>query len=381
MLRRLGESLLRDSARASSEHAELPGLCRRLRSLPAPLRAAAIDGDPSFHRYSFGAFLVEESCLLAERDVAEARRLAALAVAVSERVREADYGAFLVLDLQARAWAAVAAVSLGACELAAAAEALARCEALLGDADGDDLELARVLELKAALRREQQRFRQAHGLIDDAISLYHRYRDPGRIGGGLLAKAEIHIVEGDLEAAVRALRRGLSLIEVERDPERWLGGRCRLVGCLADVGRTEEAWFLLEALRDRVRGGSSQVGLQFTWSEGKVCRAQGRVEEAKRCLTAARDGYVESQRWGPAVAVCLDLAGLFAECGQLSEMRDVARAILPLARSRALPRQALAATLILEKAGRVESLSGELLAVFGRRRPGRRRLVPATSSP
>lgn len=381
MLRRLGESLIQGSARASSEHAELPALCRRLRDLPLHQRAAAVESDPAFHRYSFGAFLVEESCLLAERDAEEARQAAALAVAVSERIHESEYGAFLVLDLQARAWAAVAAVSLGACELGTAAEALSRCEALLSSADSDDLELARVLELKAVLRREQQRFRQAHGLIDDAISLYHRYRDPGRIGGGLLAKAEIHIVEGDLEAAVRALRRGLSLLEVERDPERWLGGRCRLIGCLADVGRSAEAWFLLEALRDRVRDSSALVGLQFSWSEGKVLRSLGRAEEAKRCLIAARDGYVESQRWGPAVAVCLDLAGLFAEHGQLREMREVARAILPLTRSRALPRQALAATLILEKADRLETLSGELLAAFGRRRSRRRPLVPLTSSP
>ena len=132
MLRRLGESLIQGSARASSEHAELPALCRRLRDLPLHQRAAAVESDPAFHRYSFGAFLVEESCLLAERDAEEARQAAALAVAVSERIHESEYGAFLVLDLQARAWAAVAAVSLGACELGTAADALSRCEELSG---------------------------------------------------------------------------------------------------------------------------------------------------------------------------------------------------------------------------------------------------------
>jgi tetratricopeptide (TPR) repeat protein len=370
-LRRLGEALARDSLRVDAERAGVPELARRLAAVAPHRQARAVVQDPSFHCFSFGGFLVDQARRLAERDLGEARRHAALAVAVGERLDAVEYGEALVFDLRARAWAAVAAVIMAACELALAADALVRSEALLERASGDDLELARVLELKAALRREQQRYREAHGLIDDAIALYQRYRDPEGIGSGLLAKAEIHVAQGELEAAVRALRRGLSLAEPESEGERWLSARCCLVGCLAELGRTEQAWFLLEALRPQLPADFSPVLLQFAWAEGKLYRAQGRTEQAERSLLVARNGFVEAERLASAVAVCLDLAGLYAERGQIGEMRQVARAILPLAKSRALPRQALAATIVLEQAGRVESISSELLAVFDRR-PGRR---------
>lgn len=370
-LRRVEAALVRDSLRVCAERAQLPELARRLAALAPHRQSRAVAEDPSFHRFCLGGWLVDQARRLTERDLGEARHRAALALAVGEQLDTAEYGEALVCDLRARAWAAVAAVSLAACELAQAADALGRAEALLEGAGSDDLELARVFELKAALRREQQRFREAHGLIDDAIALYQRYRDPEGVGSGLLAKAEIHVAQGELEAAVRALRRGLALAEPGREGERWLAARCCLVGCLAELGRTEQAWFLLEALRPKLPADSHPVLLQFAWAEGKLYRAQGRPEQAEQSLLAARNGFVKAERLAAAVAVCLDLAALYAERGQIREMRQVARTILPLARSRSLPRQALAAAIVLEQAGRVESLSSELLAVFDGR-PGRR---------
>jgi hypothetical protein len=82
----------------------------------------------------------------------------------------------VVEDLKARAWAAAGEARRRQGDLAGAEEALRAAAGCLAHGTGDLLVEARLLELEAALRREQGRGREAAALLKLAAA---RYRESG----------------------------------------------------------------------------------------------------------------------------------------------------------------------------------------------------------
>src|SRR5687767_12956266 len=142
-----------------------------------------------------------------------AEELAELAVAVSQELDTRRYGIGLVNDLKARAWACLAEVLRNQADLRAADGALAVAEALLAIGTGDVFEEARLFEVKALVRRDQHGIDEAHGLLDDVIAVYRQYRDFHLVGRAFVQKGSAHGAAGELESAVRWLRKGLGLLD------------------------------------------------------------------------------------------------------------------------------------------------------------------------
>jgi tetratricopeptide (TPR) repeat protein len=251
----------------------------------------------------------------------------------------------------------------GRSDLRGADEAFAAAEGFLAQGTGDALEGAQILELKAALYRDQGRADEAHHLLDEVIAVYRQYRDPHLTGRAFIQKGRVHGRAHDLEGAARWLRKGLALIDPARERSLDLSARHSLMLCLHESGRPREARFLLKASAPEIlRHGSPLLVLRLHWLEGKIYAALGFPTEAEKALIEARQGFIDLGVGFSAAAVSLDLAGLYAAQGRAVEMRGLAEETLPIFQSRDLHREAIAALLAVRQAARMETMNAQLLA-------------------
>jgi tetratricopeptide (TPR) repeat protein len=349
----------RDMAR---EREELPLLVARFEELPVEQRAERVPADPELLTWTFCEWLIERGRELACSDAARAEETASLASAISDRLDSQLYGAALVQDLRARARICLGDALRHRSDLRAADEALSFAESFLDDGTGDTLEAGYLLEVRAALRRDQRRLPEAHRFIDEAIAVYRRYREFHLLGRAFVEKGKIHATAHDLETAIQWLRKGLGLLDPVRERLLELSARHLLMLYLLESGRAQEAGFLLKASRSEFEAHAGDLlRLRVRWLEGKILQALGEVAAAERELVTARRGFVEQGAGFDAAAVSLDLAGLFAVQGRAGEMRLLAEEMLPIFQARDLHREAIAALIVFRQAVRMERVSESLL--------------------
>jgi tetratricopeptide (TPR) repeat protein len=345
------------------ERERLPELIGRVRLLSREGQRRLLRSDPDFRTWCFCEWLTDECNQLTYVDLNRAEDLANLAVAAAEALDPDIYGASLVYDLQARAWAAIGEVLRILSDLRSADDAFAMAESLVEQGTGDALEEARILEFKAALRRDQQRPAEAHRLLDEIIPIYQQYRDVHLVGRAFVQKGKVFGASNDLDSAVRWLRKGLGLIDSTRDRRFDLSARHSLMLYLHESGRHQEAWFLLKASRPEfLEHGGEILRLRLRWLEGKIQQALESLEEAEAALAEARAGFVAQGIGFSAASVSLDLAGLYAAQGRATEMRRVAEEMLPVFQARDLHREAIAALIVFQQAVRMEKVNTGLLS-------------------
>jgi tetratricopeptide (TPR) repeat protein len=354
--------LMEQAVRLAGERERIPELRTRLEALPPDERRSGLRSEPGFRVWSFCEWLIEEAHRLVQVDLVQAEERADLAVLLAENLDVRSYGAPLVNDIKARAWACIAEVLRVFSDLRSADEAFALAEAFIAEGTGDALEEARIVELKAALRRDQQRPAEAHRLLDEVIAIYRQYRDFHLVGRGFVAKGRVYGSSNDLEASIRWLRKGLGLLDPARERNLELAARHSLMQSLHESGHHQEAWFLLKASRSEFREhGGELLGLRLRWLEGKIQQALGFLDDAEGALGEARAGFIAQGIGFGAASVSLDLAGLYAAQGRAAEMRRLAEEMLPIFRSRDLHREAIAALLVFQQAVRMEKLTSGLL--------------------
>lgn len=339
-----------------------PALLERLWAAPVEEWASRVRTDAEIRCWSVAERLIEEAHELLYTAAPRAEALAGLAVAIAQDLDPGRYGAKLVQDLKARAWACLGTVLRHGSDLRSADAAFSVAESHLGTGTGDALEEAQILELKAALRREQRHLEEAHGLIDEVIAIYRHYRDFHLVGRAFVQKGRIHGAEGAFEPAVRWLRKGLGLIDPTRERRLELSARHSLMLYLHESGRDQEAWFLLKASRPEFQEhGGDVLQLQLRWLEGKIHQALGRLDEAEEALLESRRGFIAQGIGFSSALVSLDLAGLYASQKRIGEMRRLAEEMLPIFQSRDIHREAIAALIVFQQAVRMERLSSDLL--------------------
>jgi len=352
------------AAELARQRQRLPALRERLRGLSPDDRRILLRADPAFHNWVLGEELIEESRRSLGSDLEQGRELADCAAIVTGALAPGDgFSDALINDLKARAWGIRGEVLRRLADLRGAGEAFVDAQGFLAQGTGDPLEEAGLLELQAWLCRDQSRTPEACCLLDDAAAVYRRYRDFHLLGRAYVRKGCVYGQAGELSAAVDWLRKGLSLIDAERDRPLALAARCRLLLYLTESGRAREARFLLKASRaEMLRHGTPWLLARLRWLEGKIYDALGFPAEAERALIDARQGFLDLKAELNAAAVSLDLAVLYTAHGRAAEVRRLAEEILPIFRARDLHREAIAALLALRQASRMETRSARLLA-------------------
>jgi transcriptional regulator with XRE-family HTH domain len=229
---------------AASREAE--ELFQRLLQIPADERLAIVDAFPDLNTGPLAVRLCEASLRAAADKAADALEMAALSLAVAERMPAGTAGERWSLRLQGYCWAHLANARRVANDFDGAHGAFTRALALrrAGEpADPGRLPEWRFLSLEASLRREQRRFPEALELLDQALALCAG--DPAAQARCLLKKENVYEVMGDLVSTLAVLTEAAPFVEASGDPHLLLALRFKTANNLFHLQRFEEAGRLL----------------------------------------------------------------------------------------------------------------------------------------
>jgi len=344
------------------ERMAAPALLEELSRHPPARRRLLARNSRRFRSWILGQTLIQHSHRLGFSDPTESCNFAELATDVVQRLDVESYGSGAVEDIRASAWAQMANAHRILGDLRKSEEAFAIAEHFLQRGSGDPLEIARVADLKASLRRAQRRFEEGLELLDLAIGQYRAIGNQHFVGRTLIKKGATLGVAGQLEQAIETLQDGLLLIDAEADPRLALVGQHNLIGLLSDSGRHLEAQRMLAPLRRLHRKFQNPLSiLRLLWLEGRIAFGLGRYGEAEAALEGAQKGFLDNKLGYNAAMVSLDLAALYAEQGRAREMRVLAAGMYPIFHAQDVHREALAALLVFRQAVEAEKASLELI--------------------
>ena len=315
-----------------------------------------------FASLSLCELLLKKSRDLAQEDPGRARRAADLAGAMTEQLDLEIYGASVVQDTRAIAWAYMAETGRVSADLRTAETSLKTAGRLLGQEPRDPLTQADLLTLQASLRAYGGRFEQALGLLNRAASIHRRSGDRHLLGRTLLKKATVLGNAGRPDVAARLIRRSLELIDPPREPRLLVCAAHNAIWFLAESGRTNEASAWLQGARRLYQQAGDRRHLgRLRWLEGKLApgfnAAEGALADARESLARAGLPY-------EAALAAMDLAVLYANEGRRAAMRRQADQMLPLFRSETLYRETVMALLSFQQSAG-ERAPAELIGELG----------------
>lgn len=349
-------------AALEKERFEAPTLFVELMSHPRDQRSPLLWGARRFHTWGMFELLIERSLEMGIREPDVAEELAMLALHVSDHLDFSYYGAKLIEDLRARAWAHLANSRRVRSDLTGAEEAFERAEIHLQKGTLDPVERAILLDLKASLRRGQRRFDEALRLLRRAVTIFIEYGHYHKAGRTLVNMSTVHHFAGKLEEAIPLLHRALDLIDPEREPRLLLCAQHNLTDDLAACGRFLDAQEMYRQTRPLYRDFTDAwTQNRRKWVKGKIVRGLGQSHQAESLFRAARDGFVAEGIPYDTALVSLELATLYAEQGRTADLKRLAEEMLPIFSSLHIHREALAALAFLRQAVEAERASLEMV--------------------
>jgi len=170
------------------EQEAAPALLAELAVHPFDGQWLMVTQQARFQSWALCDLLLEESREWGFQDPGRALDLAELGAAAAAHLSHAVYGTARVNDLAARAWATLANVERIRSDFRSAEKGFSRAEQLLREGTGDPLEKARILLLKASLRGNQGRLREAIRLLDQGMHIADRSGDLHLVGKALITK-------------------------------------------------------------------------------------------------------------------------------------------------------------------------------------------------
>lgn len=343
----LGEDL-----RHAPEHAHA------LLALPAAERMGAIAQEARFRTRSVAEQLLDRCRMLWAEDLSQAEILAELAHTIIEGLDSEQVSPSRLADLRAQYWAYTGNIRRIRSDLRSAEVSFQRAAQCMENGTGDPVGRGELLALKATLRRDQRRLREALQLLNRAATAFRKAGDRHLVGRVLLKKALVCNDAGNPELGITMLRKAMQHIDARREPRLRLAIQEQLVFFLNQAGRHWEALTLLpeaHSLAEEV--GSHLDHLRVLWVEGLIALDLSWYERAEKALNTVRKGFVDKHIGYDAALVSLDLAGLYLRQGRTTETRQLALEMLPIFQSRDIHREALAALLIFRRAVEIETVT------------------------
>ncbi|HEX3554466.1 MAG TPA: hypothetical protein VIA62_14680 [Thermoanaerobaculia bacterium] len=342
---------------------EAPALWEKLKGFPFEKQKGLMRDVKRFRSWGLCEFLCHESVLLAACDATKAVQAAELAVLGSGRLKEHEPAEKLWLfQLRALAWGHLGNARRVLGELRSAEDAFAKSDewweaaASMGNVLGYE---ARLLDLKASLRRSQRRLPSALALLDQALQLSQE-REDGQTGRLLVKKAKTFEEMGDLDRAIALLREAEPFI-AGGEPRLELCLRHNHLWLLTTAGRHVEAEQMLpEVARLSESLGNELDAVRLTWARGRIAAGLGQVAEAIRFLEETRGEFSQRNISYDTALVTLELAALHAREGRTEEVKALAWEMLAIFQAQDVPREAVAALAFFVQAAERETLTAEM---------------------
>ena len=344
----------------SESDQEAAALWARLRPYSAAERRNIVQENQEFQSWALSRFLCDESIAAASDDPAVALELARLAELIGLLVPGSN--AFRSLLVGYCVFHISSAHRAGG-GLPAAEDELQRAEELWSSGSGSDpgkrLSEARVLGLKASLRRDQRHPEEALDLLDQA----QRVARPKEGKHLLLNRANTLEDLGRYKEAIAVLQLLLPNIDAECEPRLLLIQRFNLSVNFCRLGNYAEADRLLgeiEALAQRVAKGVAKV--RIAWLQGWIAAGMGRLEEAEAALGEVRDEFLVRNIGYDAALASLDLARLYLQQGRTAEVKKLAGQMVAAFQEQGVHAEALNAARLFQEAADRERASIELVS-------------------
>ena len=348
------QELLRSSLRrldrtagALLERRAAPRLWRRLRRHPEERWRAVVGAEEDFWSWGLVELICEESERAASANLHQAERLAELALTIAERLPGKDLRA----QAESYSWGFLGNARRVRGYLLLSDEAFARSAALWPedeDVNACPLDMSRLLDLKASLRREQRRLPEALDLLGRAFKQARTDCAKARI---LLKKAKTLEETDNYAEAVKALRQASPFVERSGDLRLLLNLGFNLLENEVQEGRSVDVSRCLAQVRDLAVQLRNELDLiRLRWLEGRLAASFGQRAEAERAFRAVRDELAGRQMYYDMALVLLESAVLLLEEGRTQEVRELATCMEVIFRAEGVHREAIAALCLFHQA-------------------------------
>jgi tetratricopeptide (TPR) repeat protein len=333
---------------------EADALWRRLKNLPEEAQLAVVRAAEEFQAWALCERVCQESASEASRHVERAAGLARLAEEIAERVPGPAGWHDRLRGLAAGHSANVLRVSGNLKPADATLEEAKRLWRAGYDPDSV-LDPGRLLDLEASLRRDQRRFEEALAAVDEALAI-------GRSRARVLIKKGFTLeVMGEYGRAVETLLQAAPLVERLGDPRQLYMLRFNLAVNFTHTHRYDEAAELVRSVRELASDLEDEVFLiRIDWLEGRIAAGLGEREEALKLLEQARREFAKLRMGYDVALALLEEAVLLLEEGRTAEVRQRARALVDVFKSKGVHREAVAALRLLQEAAEGETATAEL---------------------
>ncbi len=307
--------------------------------------------------------LLEAGRSLRHHDPQATLRFAKLARYAADRLSLKDFGAQAVADVRSLAWAELGNAYRICDDLPRANRAMNRAVHWSRRGSRSDLLLARIADLLASLLGAQRRFPEASQLL---LLVYRTHEENGRphlAGRALFSAGSMAGRAGLQGAALLLMRRGLDLLDHERDPMLVAQLLLAMLISLTELGRFRSARRLLWRCRHLLIESGNELHLvRVRWLEGKIYAGLSDFSKAEQAFQETRSGFAKHEQVYPAAMAGLDLAALWAQQGRLDEIQALAQEMIATFRALRIAREAIVTLLILQRA--CVNGSGQLLEII-----------------
>jgi tetratricopeptide (TPR) repeat protein len=340
-----------------------PHLLNELLGHPHARRLLLVRNASRFQSVAVAAACLGEGRRLFQHDPKESQHWADLAAEILDTLSGERYPPALVASFRARTWAYRANALRNQSAFDEAERAFAEAWVWFWKGTPVPTEWAKLAALEASLRRDQRRFRAAHGLLQDAIEIYRQEGDRREESRLVVARAFVLGEEGRQEEAVEVLEKALErFTRDELEEFIYLAAIQNLASSLVELGRPAEALPLLPEIRRLTETrGDRLLLLRLDWLEAAAHHGTGDREEALELYLKVQGGFVEMGIAYDAALVSLELATLYLETGRTAEVKELASQMLPIFRSRQIHREAAATGLVLIEALRRDAATVDLV--------------------
>jgi len=347
--------------RVREERDSAPARLAELLARPVVDRETAVVVNPRYQDYTLASYILERCAKAVFHDPAMARELARLARAIAVQTDPTTCGGSAALaDLEAYALGVEGNALRVAGELREALVAFMQAREVQEKGGADPDLSGRIDLMEASLRRDIRQFGTALALLDRAVATFTALRDREQTALAMINRANVFLVQRDLEMVISTLRQALPLAE-----DSWLGlvVRHNLIMALADCGQAREAAELYEQSRS--------LYLQFPdplttnrrlWTEGLIARELGDLETAHHLLSEAAERLAEQGYGFDAALAGLDLVAVYAKQGNADEVLRVASHLIRLFQLHNVQPEVLAALRVVQEATERKALDQAILA-------------------
>jgi len=316
--------------------------------------------------------------------------LAGLAFTAALRLDPLRHRPMVVSDLLARAAAELANARRVRDRLPDAAAGIAQAIGYWRRGSRSPQLLGEIAEYASAVLCHLRRFPEALEILDAEIRLFEERGDTRRAGKALVTRAVYTGYANDPRSAIELLCRAMDMMDPGRDSELLLSAGHSIVWFMTDLGWFEAARSYAPLLRRLYEAGASNRLniLRLEWLEARIHAGVGERAQAEEILRAVRRGFSDAGLAFPAALVAVDLALVWFDEGLFGDIEALAGELLGTFQALAVPREGIAAMLLVEAAARARQAAAvrRALRAAARLLPslspvvGQRRIIPPAGS-